>query len=272
MTPAWSRFLVLPRASYARLWKSRFLVMFFMACFFYPLGCAAFIYVSNNLTFLETMNIPAGRLFEIGPVFFQYFCYVQGSFAYLLTAFVGPSVISPDLVNGALPLYLCRPFTRTEYILGKLTVLMVLLSIITWIPGLILFSIQGSLAGWDWTVANWNIAWATFAGLVVWSLVLSLIALALSAWIKWRIAAGALVLGVFFAGAGFGTAINQILRTEYGSLLNLVQVMDTIWSQMFGTDPDLDLSTGSAWMCLGIVAGVSLWLLLRRVRAFEVIK
>ena len=57
--------------------------------------------------------------------------------------------------------------------------------------------------------------------MLVWILVLSLIALALSAWIKWKIAAGGLVLGVFFAGAGFGTALNSVMRTNYGSLLNL---------------------------------------------------
>ena len=41
-TPSWSRFLILPRVSYERLWQSRFMVMFFMGCFFYPLGLAAY--------------------------------------------------------------------------------------------------------------------------------------------------------------------------------------------------------------------------------------
>ena len=65
LTPAWSRFLILPRYSWSRLFQSKFLVMYLMACFFYPLGCGGFIYLSHNLSFLTTFNIPAGNLFEV---------------------------------------------------------------------------------------------------------------------------------------------------------------------------------------------------------------
>ena len=58
-------------------------------------------------------------------------------------------------------------------------------------------------------------------------MVLSLIALAISAWVRWKIAAGGLILGVFFAGAGFGAAINAVMRTKNGSLIDIAQVMAT---------------------------------------------
>lgn len=273
-TPAWSRFLILPRYSFARLWQSKFLVMFFMACFFYPLGCVGYIYLANNLSILSSVGLPspAGNFLKVDASLFLYFCWVQGAFTYLLTAFVGPSLVSPDLVNGAMPLYLCRPFSRAEYIAGKISVLALLLSLVTWIPGLILFAIQASLAGWEWTKANLWIAGALVAGLLVWITVLALIALAVSAWIKWRIAAGGLILGVFFAGAGFGTALNNVMRTKYGTLLNLTQVMYTVWTQLFRLGPSEDISELSAWICLAVVCALSLWMLLRRVRAFEVVK
>src|SRR5258708_1667861 len=35
LTPAWSRFLVLPRFSWARLFQSKYLMMYLVACFFY---------------------------------------------------------------------------------------------------------------------------------------------------------------------------------------------------------------------------------------------
>jgi ABC-2 type transport system permease protein len=127
LTPEWSRFLVLRRYSFARLFQSKFLIMFLVACFFYPLGCAGFIYLAHNLSFLKTFNIPAGRLFEIDSTFFLYFCNVQGIMASLLTTLVGPSLVSPDLANNALPLYFCRPFSRAEYVAGKMSVLMILL-------------------------------------------------------------------------------------------------------------------------------------------------
>jgi ABC-2 type transport system permease protein len=273
-TPVWSRFLILPRYSFARLWQSKFLVMFFMACFFYPLGCVGYVYLANNLTILSSVGIPAplGQFLKVEPTLFLYFCWVQAAFTYLLTAFVGPSLVSPDLVNGAMPLYLCRPFSRAEYIAGKMSVLVFLLSLVTWVPGLILFAIQASLAGWEWTKANAWIAGSLLLGMIVWIIVLSLIALALSAWIKWKIAAGGLVLGVFFAGAGFGSALNSVMRTQYGTLLNLTQVMYIVWSKLFRQTPDTGISVQAAWICLGVVCAICLWMLLRRVRPFEVVK
>ena len=274
LTPAWSRFLILPRYSFARLWQSKFLVMFFMACFFYPLGCVGYIYLANNLSILSSFGIPVGNFIKVEPSLFLYFCWVQAAFTYLLTAFVGPSLVSPDLVNGAMPLYLCRPFSRSEYIAGKMSVLVFLLSLVTWVPGLILFVIQASLAGWEWTRANYWIAGSLFLGLMVWILMLSLLALALSAWIKWKIAAGGLVLGVFFAGAGFGTALNNVMRmrNKYGSLLNLTEVMFKIWAKLFRWPEDTGISLEAAWITVGLVCAICLWLLLRRVRAFEVVK
>src|SRR5579885_1812697 len=176
LTPAWSRFMILPRYSYARLFQSKFLVIFLVACFFFPLGCAGFIYLAHNLSFLKTLNIQASNFVEINSKFFFVFVSVQGAFSYILTALVGPTLVSPDLVNNALPLYFCRPFTRTEYVIGKMSVLMWLLALITWIPGLVLFSIQASLAGWQWTIDNLWIAAAIFIGPFIWNAVLSLIA------------------------------------------------------------------------------------------------
>ncbi len=189
-----------------------------------------------------------------------------------MTALVGPSLVSPDLVNNALPLYLCRPFSRTEYVLGKMTVRAGLLSLATWVPGLSIFAVQCSLAGWDWTVDNAWIGGALLVGMMMWVLLLSLIALAISAFVKWRIAAGALLLGIFVAGAGFGTALNEIVRTEYGSLVNLTLVMYTIWSGLFGLAPDTGLTVWEAWTVVAVVCAGCVWMLSKKVRAFEVVK
>lgn len=272
-TAEWSRFLILPRAVFRRLRESKWLVMYFMACFFYPLALTVYVYIANNLTFLESMEIPAGDLLQITPTVFEYFCIVQGAFAYMLTAFVGPTTVSPDLVNNAMPLYLCRPFSRTEYVLGKMTALVALLSLITWIPGLIVFTVQASLAGWNWTQENLWIAGSLVVGLGIWIIILSLIALAMSAWVKWRIAAGGLILGIFFAGAGFGTAVNEILATDYGTLLNLPAVMDIVWTWLFDSyDTAAAVTVEMAVACLVAVSLICLAMLMRKVRAFEVIK
>jgi ABC-2 type transport system permease protein len=272
LTPQWSRFMILPRYSYARLFQSKFLLMFLAACVIYPVGAAGFIYIAHNMSFLKALNVGAGNLLDVNETFFVFFCNFQGAMAYLLTAVVGPSLVSPDVTNNAMPLYLCRPFTRTEYVLGRMTVLLYLLAWITWIPGLILFGIQADMAGWDWTKNHLWIGWGVFAGLFVWSVVLSLIALAISAWVRWKIAAGGLILGVFFVGGGFGAAINAVMRTKNGSLIDIVQMMKVAWGQLFRYDTGIGISTAQAWMVLAAVSAISLWLLSRKVRAFEVVK
>jgi ABC-2 type transport system permease protein len=241
-------------------------------CTFYPIACATLIYLSHNSPALAMLRLQSNALPPIDGQFFYVFCVVQGVLALLLTAFVGPSLISPDLANGGLALLLSRPFSRAEYVAGKMTVLFVLLSLITWVPGLLLYAIQASCAGWTWIKPNLWLIGSIVLGPLIWIVVLSLIALALSAWVKWRIAAGACVLGLHFVGAGFAQAINQILRTRKGSLINLGEVIHTVWGALFDCSRGTDLSVMQAWIVLGVTCVLSLMLLARRIHGFEVIK
>ncbi|HEY6337695.1 MAG TPA: hypothetical protein VIW68_04305 [Candidatus Sulfotelmatobacter sp.] len=213
-----------------------------------------------------------GNQFIIDNKFFYYFISVQGVLAFVLTAFAGPGLISPDLANGALPLYFCRPFSRAEYVLGKASVLAILLSQITWIPGLILFAVQSSLAGSAWTWEHLWIAGSILLSSLIWIAFLSLLAMALSAWVKWRIVAGALLLAVLFFGAGFAQAINAVMRTQSGHFLNIVYLMGTVWTSLFQIESDRSMSAPEAWVALLIYCGICLALLVRKVRAYEVIK
>ena len=95
-----------------------------------------------------------GNLIDINPRFFLNFLGWQSMLALFLAAFVGPGQISPDLANNALPLYLARPFSRAEYVLGKLSVLLILMSLMTWVPGLLLFILQAALEGNGWFGQN----------------------------------------------------------------------------------------------------------------------
>src|SRR5205085_7072532 len=141
----------------------------------FPLFAATVIYLHHNLGALTMLRLQADRLLPIDGDFFAAFLSVQGAFAFLFTAYAGPGLISPDLSNNALPLYLCRPINRTEYIIGKMSVLVIPLSMMTWVPGLLLYSIQSGLQGeaWGWDHMRW--AWAIFAGSWVWILMLALI-------------------------------------------------------------------------------------------------
>jgi ABC-2 type transport system permease protein len=271
LTPAWSRCLVLFRYSRRNLFRSKLQTALFVLSFFFPLLCLICIYLAHNLSFLEKLGT-GNQILKIDSQFFFIFIHVQGVLAFVLTAFTGPGLISPDLANGALPLYFCRPFSRSEYLLGKASVLAILLSQITWIPGLILFAVQSSLAGSAWTWDHLWIAGSIVLSSLIWIAILSLLAMALSAWVKWRIVAGALLLAVLFFGAGFAQAINAVLRTQAGHFFNIVYLMTTVWSSLFRMDSDRAITSGEACIALLTYCGVCLALLVRKVRAYEVIQ
>ena len=269
LTPAWSRFLVLFRYSRRSLFRSKLQTALFVLCFFYPLACLLIIYLSHSVILPESFG--SGPFVKINNEFFYYFMTVQGVLAFVLTAFTGPGLISPDLANGALPLYFCRPFSRAEYVVGKASVLAILLSQITWIPGLILFAVQSSQAGTAWT---WNHLWIAGSLLLsswIWIAMLSLLAMALSAWVRWRIVAGALLLAVLFFGAGFAQAINAVMRTQSGHFLNLFYLVSTVWTSLFRVEGERAISSGAAWIALLTYCAACLALLVRKVQAYEVI-
>jgi ABC-2 type transport system permease protein len=271
LTAAWSRCFVLFRYSRKNLFRSKFLTALFVVCFFYPVLCLMMVYLAHSASFLQEMGVPTGVL-SIDNKFFFNFVSVQGVFAFLLTAFAGPGLISPDLANGALPLYFCRPFSRAEYVLGKSAVLVILLSQITWVPGLVLFVMQASLAGPSWTWDHIWIAGSLVASSLIWIAILSLLAMALSAWVKWRIVAGALLLGVMFFGAGFAEAVNAVLRTEAGHFFNVAYLMGTVWNALFQVDSQHAIPVAQAWVALLVYCAICLGLLMRKVRAYEVVR
>jgi len=271
LAPTWSRSLVLFRYSRRKLFHSKLQTGLFVLCFFYPLFCLLLIYLAHNLSFLEQVGA-GNQLITIDNRFFFFFMNVQGMLAFVLTAFAGPGLISPDIANGALPLYFCRPFSRAEYVLGKVSVLAILLSEMTWIPGLVLFAVQASLAGSAWTWDHLWIAGSLILSSLIWIAILSLLATALSAWVKWRIVAGALLLAVLFFGAGFAQAINAVMRTQSGYFLNIGYLMATVWTALFRIDAEPSMSSAEAWIALLIYCGICLALLVRKIRAYEVIK
>ena len=209
---------MIPRYAFEDLHRSRFLTIFYIASFIYPLICALLIYVQHNASALNLLGARKPRnLISINVVFFMSLLGWQSMLALFLAAFIGPGLVSPDLANNALSLYLARPFSRVEYVLGKMSVLLILMSLMTWVPGLLLFALQGYLEGWQWMQDNLRLAVGMFFGAWIWILILALLALALSAWVKWKPAAGGLMFGVFFVAAGFGATVNAVQRTNWGT-------------------------------------------------------
>jgi ABC-2 type transport system permease protein len=282
LAPDWSRFLIIPRHAFRDVFRSKIFTGLFVLSFVFPLVWAILIYLHHNVNALAIMNLKVAEVLSINAWFFELFVIVQGITGFFLAMLVGPSQVSRDLTNNALPLYLCRPFSRTEYIVGKMSIVIILLSAITWVPGLILFSLQSSLDGWSWFSQNIWIASAIFIGSLVWILLLALLTQTISAWVKWRVASRAALLAVFFIPSAFAAIVNEIFRTRWGYLFDLQALIGNVWSGLFGSyqeqttfidqlgveqiDP---LSSApplwASWLVLFLICAACLWLLSRKV-------
>ena len=292
---AWSRFLVIPRHALRDLFRSRLLTTIFIVCFIYPLIAAILVYLRHNVNAIAMLQIDVRELIPIDATFFRTYVEVQGAFSFIVAVLIAPPLISRDLSNNALPLYLCRPLSRTEYVLGKMAAVVLVLSLVTWVPGLLIFFFQASLAGAGWLWANLWMIGAIFTGSMVWIVLLSLVALAISALVKWRVVASGAMLGLFFIPSAFGAMVNEIFLTRTGNLISIWAGMNNIWYGLFGlferqsgtirgkvTTPVydnvymdialLEPPLWASWLVIALICGVCVWLLSRKVRAYEVIK
>jgi ABC-2 type transport system permease protein len=272
LRPAWSRFLVPARYALRDAFSSKLFLSFFLVCFLWPAACAVIIYLRYNSEALAVLDISVADLLRIDAQSFRdFYMNPQSAIGFFIILVLGPALISPDLRNNGLPLYLARPLTKTDYVLGKLAVLAAVLSAMSWIPGGLLFFFQSYLAGNGWWRQNFRALIGMFIGFWVWILVLSIFSLAVSAWVKWKPLARLLFLGLGAVLAGMGQAFNMIYGTWTGSLLVVNELLGAVWDQLFGLSRG-DVPPFAAWLGLLALSAVSVWLLSWRIRAYEVVK
>ena len=292
LTPEWNRFLIIPRHAFRTVFSSKLFTAFFVICFLPLLVEAILIYLHHNFSAMASMKINVRELVPIDAFFFQTFISIQGGFAFFVALLVGPPLVSRDLRNNALPLYLCRPFSRTEYVVGKMSVILILLSLVTWVPQLLLFLFQSYLEGFAWFKANvWMMNAIVLSGLV-WAVLLALLTQTISALVKWRVVASGILLGLFFIPTVFGAFVNEVFQTRWGNIISLGALIKNVTDGLFGTfDRTFDVvrvrdfgdnivreiqllepPLWASWMVLFLICAVCLAVLSWKVKAYEVVR
>jgi ABC-2 type transport system permease protein len=272
LTGRWTRFLVLPRYAWRRLYQQRLVLLLTMLSFVWPLLCAGFIYLTNHAELLQGLDDDFRQFIQVNGQFFSIFMYVQAGFAVFIAALAGPSLIAPDLANNALPLYFSRPLTRWSYALARLTVLAGMLSIVTWIPGLVLFALQVGLAGGGWFRANWTLGAGMVVGFLIWILLLSLVAMAASAYVKWRVVAGAVSLAFFFILAGVAEMIDEVLRVDWGHIIDPAWTVNQVWTALLGIERIAGPGAMASLVALAATALLLVAVIERRLRPVEIVR
>lgn len=110
---------------------------------------------------------------------------------------------------------------------------------------------------------------------------LSLLSLAVSAWVKLRIVAGGLIFVTFFVPTGLGEMFNSIMGTRWGRLLNFSDMFRLILAKGFRDQPGAgilgtttwnEIPVAAAWGVLVSVCLLSLVILNKRLRARETVR
>jgi ABC-type transport system involved in multi-copper enzyme maturation permease subunit len=275
LTPSWARLGVIVRYALAEAWSSRVTVVLFTLSMLPVIIYLVGIFLANYP--IIRMLISHGHsTVEIDADFFFKVLTTQCWLALVLSAWIAPRLVSYEIVDNALPILLSHPITRFGYVLGKFAALFACLSLVTWVPCMLLFVYQGYASAEPWIFANLHIAGGMMVGSFLWIALLSLLSLALSSWVKWRIVATGAIFAVMFVPAGIGGIITGILRTKWGFLLNMPVMMSQLWRQLLGAPQTMraewQLPGASILTVLVLLCAVCALMLNARIRAREVVR
>jgi ABC-type transport system involved in multi-copper enzyme maturation permease subunit len=224
-------------------------------------------YAASNLT-----NIPQASLLAPSADTFRQFLEQQQTFVFFVTVYVGAGLIANDRRANALQIYLSKPLTRGEYVLGKLAILMTFLALVTWLPAIVLLIVQIAFAG---NFAFFRNNAFLFPAITLFAFIEVALAsstmLALSSLSKSsRYVAILYAAVIFFTQAVYGVLYAVTRSTAFSWLsfsANLSQIGDVIFRQPQKYDTPWPVSL----LMIAALVALSGVILERRVRGVEVV-
>jgi ABC-2 type transport system permease protein len=243
--------------------KRRFIGLLVAAWIPFVVG-AVMVYLNANFPQFTLLSITAQR--------FRDFLGFQDAFVFFITVWVGAGLIANDKRANALQIYLSKPLTRIEYIIGKLVILGTFLLMVTWVPAIMLLVLQVAFSG-SFSFMRQNLylfpAVTVFACLQV--LLAAFTMLALSSLTKSSRYVAILYAGAYwFSHAVFGV-IYAITGSTKLSWLSLPGNLNQLGDIIFRLQPRYSTPTVVSVLAMAAVIGLAVWVLERRVRGVEVV-
>ena len=234
---------------------------------------AILIYIVNQVPGVEFS-------FQIDREFFQQFLFQNFMDApvpsalliALIAIFGGSGLIANDLKNNTLSLYLSKPISWIDYLIGKFAVIGILLGCFTFVSGLLLFLEHSLLAGTSFLKENYWIPFAIIAYSVIITLSASLLMLLFSS-----LTSNPRYATIGFCAVWFGTSViygvlKEITRTSSFALVSLWANYDRLGTVLFANPPNYAVHWVWALLILVALVVLCLFVLHRRIRAVEIVK
>ena len=162
--------------------------------------------------------------------------------------------------------------TRVEYVAGKLVTLVLLLSAVTWVPGMLLLLLQILFAG-NFTFVRANLF--VIPAITLFSAVLVLLSafamLALSSLSKSRRFVAMMYAGLIFFTAAMYQALRGMTSSRAWAVISPEDVLDVVGAVVFRSPGTPAIPMWGALLVILVLIAASLWILERRVRGVEVV-
>jgi ABC-2 type transport system permease protein len=222
---------------------------------------------------LFTQFPESGRILPVDGRLFGEFLNQQVGLTIILSVFGGAGLVANDVRTGAILVYLSRPLTRRDYVLGKLGVLLALNLSITLAPGLMLYLIALALAPGQF--AKWELLWiapAIVLHALLIALSVSLLVLAVSALSRSARVAGLGFVGLYIGLGLVSTVLVNIADRPEARVLSLQDDLRLIGNLLFGIEGrGVPIPVAYPPIVLALVALGCLAVLRSRVRAVEIV-
>ena len=239
------------------------------------------IYILVHATLIYILNQVPGAVFsfDIDNAFFQNFLFRNpgagppSSFLIALIAiFGGSGLIATDLKNNALSLYLSKPISWIDYLIGKCAVIGILLGCLTLVPGLLLLLEHVLLTDTPFLKVSYWIPLSIIAYSVLIMVSSSLLMLLFSS-----LTSNPRYAIIGFCAVWFGSPIiyeilTAITRTSKMALVSIWAHYDILGTILFAGSHNYAVHWVWALLIQIALIVVCLFVLHRRIRAVEIVK
>lgn len=196
----------------------------------------------------------------------------QSAFVFFVTVWIGSGLIANDRRANALQIYLSKPLTRAEYILGKFAILFTFLVLVTWLPAILLLLLQGAFAGsFAFLRQNLHLVPAITLFSLVQVLVATLSMLALSSMSNSSRFVAVMYAGIVLFTDAMFAAMRGILGSTGLSWISVPATLEQVGDAIFRTKLRYDTPVAVSMVVLLAVVVISVSVLERKVRGVEVV-
>ena len=228
--------------------------------------------LSELTKFLDKLNLNGS------PHTFGNFIWFEGHIVMIVLAFAGAVLVGNDFHHGSLPFYLSKPIGRRHYVFGKLLGIGAFINLMTTIPALALFLQAGLLYEWkSYYIDNFPVLLGILAYGLLLTVVLSLLLVATSVWVRRTVPLIMIWSGVFILGRRVANFLVE--AQNFSPLWRLVDLWNDLYliglwflqadfgSNNLGSNPQ-------PWQAALVVTGLCLACLLylrKRIQAVEIV-